>query len=336
MNLKEAYAHLEIPESSTKEEAKKAFRKLAAQYHPDKATGDTERFKKINEAYQLIETGRDYGPSQPQHDTHSYGVPFNIEDLFQNGFPGGFSPFGNQQQAQSKKAHRHTRNAKPKEFDFTITFKESILGAQRTLTYDRFTKCNDCEGNGVISSNNGCDLCKGLGTTTKRQGQFIVQMPCSKCKGALNISPCKTCQERGSLSSSTTISFNIPAGAKEGRNTLNLQGVGDYLGELMGSEHYSDIKIKLKVEDHLTLILEDQDVITTLPISLYEALQGATKSVETIDGSTDLPIPALSHNKDEIILPHLGLNRQHNQRVILQVNYPTDLQPLLQILNQEK
>src|SRR5271165_4234841 len=144
MNSKEAYAALGLTENASKEEAKKAFRKLAAKHHPDKQDGNAEEFKKINEAYQFIETGKDFGPTNHPPPTHQggFGV-IDIEDLLRRS--AGGHPFSRQ---------RQPRRVEQKQMHVTIDFRESVLGCHRPLIYKRQIKCATCGGNSLKTINN--------------------------------------------------------------------------------------------------------------------------------------------------------------------------------------
>lgn len=324
MNLHEAYAALEIQPSSSKEEAKKAFKKLAAKYHPDKADGDAEKFKKINEAYQLIETGKDAGPTQPN--SNPYGPwggvgGINIEDIF----GGGFDFNGGRQQQK-----RHF--AEDKIINETISFKDSVLGCHKDISYKRKEACEQCNGNGSFLISNGCSECNGRGFVTQQKGNTFFQMSCKSCRNIKKSQPCNACNQNGTIEKDISITVNIPGGIKEGRNILRLQQMGDFAGSMFGQETYASVLLNLKVEEEKILKIEENDVTMPLTISLLEAIQGCTKSVPTVLGDKEIIIPPMSKNKNEVILKNLGVSKVGNQRVILDVEYPSNIDQLVQAL----
>lgn len=320
MNLNEAYAALGLTEGASKEEAKKAFRKLAAKHHPDKAGGNEAEFKKVNEAYQFIETGKDFGPTQrPQQSSSNYGGGYavNIEDLIR----------------QATGGHRQRQYvAEDKKINISISFRESVIGCQKQLSYKRKLKCNKCDGAGYCKLNNGCTICGGSGTIRQQRGNFIMEASCNACGGMQKIETCMDCNEKGYNESDVSISANIPPGVKEGRNILRLQGVGDYAGSIFGSDQYASVLLHITVDKANGLRLEENDVVTDCTITLLEALEGTKKFVQTIDGIKEIEIPTFTKNKDEILCPNLGVSRVGCERVIIQVEYPTYLQPLIDAL----
>ena len=328
MNYKQACSLLGIAESASKEEAKKAFRKLAGKHHPDKEGGDAEKFKQINEAYQVIDKGKDFGPSTGGN--YSSDVGFDISDIFNKAWSGGFSnPFKNQPKIKQYPAV-------DKQVSLNISFKESVLGCQKEIKYNRREHCNLCEATGTKKVHNGCNKCDGFGTQSIRQGNMFFQTTCTSCRGSVKTEACKNCNEEGILNKDITLTVNIPAGVKDGKNILKLNNVGDFIGgeSFFGSNAfgYANVILALNIEAS-NLKIENNDVVSNLKISLLEALQGTQKSVETIDGEKEISISALFKNKEEVILPSLGVQRKGNQRVIVEVEYPQNIDALIAALN---
>lgn len=311
MNLKEAHELLGIPQGASKDEAKKAFRKLAQKLHPDinKEPDAEAKFKKINEAYQLVENGEKEGFSNFQ------GINFNdLGDLFRSQRP------------------TKTFHIEDKHIYIDLSFKESILGTNKEIKYNRNAKCGKCDGKGSFKTHNGCKTCNGSGTVTKINGNVIMRSQCRDCRGKANFNPCQDCKEQGTVNTDTSISVTIPPGITTD-NVLRLGNMGDFAGEgFFGGEAYSNVFVHMNIEKHV-LSLEENDVVANLNISLLEALQGTKKSIETIDGPKEIDIPSLIKNKEEVILPKLGVARMGNQRVIINIDYPKDIQPLINILN---
>lgn len=329
MDLKEAYDTLGIKNSATKEEAKKAFKKLAAKHHPDKTDGNADLFKKINEAYQLIDTGKDFGPTNYASSNSSYGGGYSvdIEDLIRQATGNNFGQNGNFAQSR-KKQYR----VEDKFMQVQISFKEAVIGCQKTLEYKRKLKCDKCSGEGFSRVDNGCKNCGGSGVTVVQRGNVVMQSTCSGCHGKVKVESCSNCKEHGFIEKDISLTANIPGGIKDGRNVLRLQGVGDYAGSFFGGDQYSSVILTVNFEKHDSLFIEDADVITTCKISLLEALQGCKKSIPTIDGDKEVDVPPLTKHQEQIILPNLGVNKIGNERIIMDVHYPNNLDKLITAL----
>lgn len=309
MNLKEAYNILELPQGTSIEEAKKKFKKLAVKYHPDvnKDPSATDKFKQINEAISTIEKGED----EP-----SFGFPFS-------GNPFSGNPFNRQEQ--------HVINAENINLYTTITFEESILGKKQDLKFSRDGKCSDCNGQGHIRNDNGCEKCGGKGQTVTRQGNFVFSQTCNKCHGKTNVSDCKSCDSTGSVNTDVNVTVTIPGGISDG-NVLRLAGMGNYVGNFMGHEQFTNAFLHVSVTAMSGLSLSGSNVISSLDLTMLEAIEGCNKTVKTVLGDKEIEIKPLSKNKDEVIIPNVGVNRIGNQHVILNVSYPSDVSKLIEVL----
>src|ERR1035437_2497404 len=201
MQIKEAYSILEIPQTSTPEEAKKKYRELSKKFHPDvnKDPGAESKFKKINEAYTYISSGK------------------GDEESYQSFNPfGQQNPFGRRHQVQVESINLYT----------TISFKESVFGSKKDLKFKRKGKCENCNGQGQYQLNNGCDKCNGRGQTVTVQGNMMFQQTCDKCRGRVKTETCTSCSN-GSIDTDVSINVTIPGGVESG-NILRLNGMGNY------------------------------------------------------------------------------------------------------------
>lgn len=312
MNLKEAYATLELEQGASPDEAKKKYRELTKKFHPDvnKDPGAEAKFKKINEAYQCVQNGKGN----------------DRED--QNPFRHGSNPFGGFH-------HQQVIELENIELHLTIDFKESVLGCKKEVKYNRKTKCQDCSGQGQIRLDNGCKKCGGKGQVTyKRQGMVFVST-CPDCQGKINLSDCKGCKGQGLVQADVSVHVSVPAGILNG-NILRLQGMGNYAGSFMGfADQHTDAFCHITVTPEPELSLEGRDVVTTVTLPLLDALRGCTRTVKTINGTKDVQIKPGSRNRDEVIIPHLGVSGTGNQRVILDVQYPKNTDKLIGVLVDE-
>lgn len=305
MNIKEAYGILEIPETATSDEAKRKFRELVKKYHPDlnKDEEASDKIKKINEAYQVVSTGK----------STDREIPTPIRNPF--------NPFGQQ----------FIRIKPPINLQTTISFRESVLGCKKDIKFNRDIKCNNCGGAGEIAINNGCDKCSGKGQVTETRGAMVFIQTCPKCHGRTRVESCKTCSSNGSINSETTINVTIPGGLSHG-NILRLAHMGDYLASMGPLDQYSDAHLHISVYPEKDLKIEGMDVVSVMNVSLLEALQGCRRLVNTISGDQEIEIKPKSRNKDEVIIPYLGVAGRGNHKIILEVYYPDNVSEIISLL----
>jgi molecular chaperone DnaJ len=317
MNKSEAYKILELSEDASDEDAKKAFRKLAAQLHPDrnKEPDAEEKFKLVNKAYQYIQSGD--AKNEDMYPSHNYHNPF-----------------------QSVMPQRRNTILDQIHLNTVILFKDSVLGSKVDIKYDRKIKCDNCEGRGFFMIHNGCTFCKGTGQITQTQGNMQFTRTCEHCHGSRKTEKCTKCSNTGLLDSQSSVQVSVPGGILNG-NTLRLQGMGHFMGanNFMGfiqGDQYSDVFLTVNVVQDPDLKIVDNDVVYNLNISLLEALTGANKNVRTILDNKDIVINPKSKNKDEVIINSLGVNRKGNQRVIINIDYPENIDELVNLLSGNK
>jgi molecular chaperone DnaJ len=309
MKYQEALDTFELKGEPSEDEIKKQYRALSKKYHPDvnKEAGSEDKFKKINEAYEKLKLGKE--ADKP---------PFNPFEGF--GFGGGFSNFN------VGKQHENIS------LSTTISFKESVLGVKKDISYKRELKCAACNGQGHTIIDNGCKECNGKGKTVKRQGNSVFIQMCGKCQGKSSAAKCNLCSSSGSVSSESKIAVTIPPGVFNS-NVLRLQNMGHFMGSDF-MDHYTDVYLKINVTSDKNLSLIDFDVHTSLDISLLEALKGCSKTVPTIFGDKEVKVPKASLNESVINLPGLGVPKVGKQIVKLKVSYPKqeDLDKIIALL----
>lgn len=312
MNLKEAYSLLDLPEGSNSAAAKKKYRALTKKYHPDisKEPDAEDKFKKINEAYQVVSTGKSTDAPAPQ----PQGNPFW----------GGGNPFGRKE--------RQVRNIDTFE---TLSFKEAVLGCEREIKFKRETKCNSCNGGGQIQENNGCTNCGGQGRKVTQNGNVVQIETCNRCYGRSSYKSCSDCDGHGVMDADTTIKVKVPGGISNG-DVLRLHGIGNYAGSFGPLEQYMDVFLHLSITPHPTLKIKDQDVVCEVGVSLLNALKGGLVTVDTINGTSKVKVPPQSKNLQEVTIPNLGVNGVGSQRVILNVRYPDNIDGLVSYLEEMK
>lgn len=304
--MKDYYEILGIQKNASKDEVKKAFRKLASKYHPDKKGGDEAKFKEISEAYATLSDdkkrseydtyGRSYagggaGPQQGQWGGFQggfggAGVEFDINDIFQ-GFGDMFG--GGMQGGGRRQTRGHDISV-----DIELTFKESIFGTKRTLKLTKNSACSTCNGTGAKSKSDmvSCTTCNGNGRVRETRqsilGQFATVRECNDCNGTGKIAKekCADCAGMGVRRSEDTIEINVPAGIEPGE-MIRMTGRGE--GVKGGTS--GDLYIKVHVQRHQSIHRSDSTLETVLKVKLTDALLGATYGVETLDGTIQIKIP---------------------------------------------
>ena len=185
-----------------------------------------------------------------------------------------------------------------------------------------------------FDENTICDKCGGKGQVVSRQGFSVMIETCNKCYGRSKADPCNTCGTQGVLDAEVTITVSVPGGIQSG-NILRLGGMGNYVGNFGPMEQHTDVFLHLNVIPEPGLELAGADVVSNLQISLLEALKGGRRTVKTILGDKEIEIKSKSRNREEVIIPHVGVNRQGNQRVVLDVQYPENIDKLVDSLSEE-
>jgi molecular chaperone DnaJ len=312
MKLNEAYAILGVQPTATPEEAKKQYKKLTKEFHPDvnKSPEAEDKFKKINEAYECVKNGKGNDREAPHikyQSPHSW--PFEKRT----------------KTVQLKHVEAHLK----------IDFKESVLGCKKEVKYSRQAKCPVCEGEGEVHLSNGCKKCGGKGSTTINRGGMIFISTCSQCAGMGPSEDCKNCNGEGTAQADVSVHVSVPAGVVDG-NVLRLQGMGNYAGSVMGvMDQYTDAFCHIAVTPEPGLSIEGKSVVSTLYISLLDAIRGCKRDVTSIYGNKEIRIPAKSRHNDEVIIPHCGVGGTGDHRVLLDVEYPKNTDKLVGVLLDE-
>ncbi|PIN77269.1 molecular chaperone DnaJ [Candidatus Woesearchaeota archaeon CG10_big_fil_rev_8_21_14_0_10_34_12] len=293
---KDYYESLGVSKSASKEEIKKAYKKLAKQHHPDlnKESNAAEKFKEINEAYSVL------GDDQKRSNYDRFGSAeafqqggfgqqgFNFEDAFDifNSFFGG-NPFSSRQ--------RHSRRGADIEAELEISFEESASGIEKKVEINKHVKCKACKGTGAKDAKlQTCSNCKGSGTEQKifRTPFGVVSQTttCSECQGQGNIPKenCSKCHGCGVVKEKKQLTVTIPAGVETG-STLRLTNEGE-AGEKGG--HSGNLYIILKVKPHELFERQGDNIYLEFPITFSQAALGAEVKVPTLEGDVKMKIPA--------------------------------------------
>ncbi|MCW3068453.1 MAG: dnaJ [Solirubrobacterales bacterium] len=301
------YKTLGVEKKATAEEIKKAYRKLARQYHPDRNPDDKQaegRFKEISQAYDVL------GDPEKRKQYDSGSGPFATG----GGPGGGFGGFGNFDFDGSSMgdilsnlfggaAGGRRPRGKPRgergadlEAQVSITFDQAIAGAQVPLQVPMHATCATCRGTGAKpgTTPSVCPRCEGRGIETQGQGMFSISQPCSRCHGSGTVieDPCPTCQGSGAVRTVKRLRVNIPAGVRDG-SRIRLAGKGEPgpgggpPGDLYLITHVSPSPVFTRKGDNLEV---------EVPLSIPEALRGAEVQVPTLSGTKTLRVrPGTAH-----------------------------------------
>lgn len=323
--MKDYYAILGLQRGATKDEVKKAFRKLAAQYHPDKASGNEEKYKEITEAYAVL------GDDKKKAEYDAYGHAFQGAGGNHGGFGGfqwgnfDFSQAGFGGAGQSFEfdlgdifesfgfgggGQRRPSRGRDISIDINLTFREAIFGVTRRVLLTKNGTCTHCQGTGAKpgSEQVNCATCGGHGKIREARqsvmGNFTTVRECATCRGTGKVpkEKCGQCAGAGVLRQQEEVELKIPAGVENGE-MVRLTGRGE---AVLGGQP-GDLYVKLHVESHKTIKRDGPTLSSTLPIKLSDALLGGTYEVETLDGTEEVTIPAGISHGEQIRLKSKGV-----------------------------
>lgn len=317
------YEVLSVTRDANEDEIRRAFRRLARQYHPDvnKDADADARFKEVNEAYDVLTNAE----KRQQYDRFGHGSPagvgasgFGIEDIFETFFGGG-----------GRSGRRPARGADLR-YDLTISFEEAMFGTSKKLEIPRTVPCGRCSGNRSEpgSQPERCPRCNGAGEIRHTQqsvfGQFVNVTMCDRCRGAGSIvtKPCTECRGIGEVRHVRELTLNVPAGVDEGQQ-LHLVGEGE-LGARGGPP--GDLYVVLTVEPHETFKRRGDDLILEQTINVAQAALGTDLEVPTFEGTERVRIPAGTQSGRIVRVRGRGVPRlRTNTRGDLQVHFRVEI-----------
>jgi len=323
------YKVLGVPRNATDEEVKKAFRKLAFQYHPDRngQKGAEEKFKEINEAYQVLSdpekrtTYDRYGQVSAES-WHGFDLG-GLGDIFESFFGGAATA-----------SQRVPRKGADLQTSLEISFEEAFFGCDKEIGIKRIENCPSCHGIGSQPGINPqrCPNCNGSGQVQRVQrsifGRFIHVATCPRCSGEGTIitHPCSQCKGAGRERIKRKLTVNIPAGVDEGYELcLNGEGEVGTHGGLSG-----DLYITLSVTPHKFFKREGVNILCELPINFAQAALGDEVEVPTLDGKVTVGIPPAIESGTVLRLkgrgaPHLNSRKCGDQLIAVRVVTPRSL-----------
>ena len=328
------YEILEIERTSDKEIIKKAYRKLALKYHPDRNPDDKsaeERFKQINEAYEILSDDEKrqiydrYGKDGLERQGKGFSGDFSgfgsiFEDLFGQAFGFGSS-------------RRERGDSEKYELDFLmrldLSFKEAVFGCKKSISIVYKTPCKDCNGSGSADKQpTTCPDCRGKGQVFVQQGFMAFGQTCPRCQGSGNVitNPCKACKGDGFTTKSEEVEISVPAGV-DNEMRLRISGKGNQ-GK---SGARGDLYLVLYVQDDAHFIRNGNDIYIEVPVFFTQILLGAKIHIPSLSGEPiELNLPPNTKDKEQFVFRDEGIadvNGRGKGRLIAQVSitYPKSL-----------
>ena len=322
MANKDYYEVLGVQKGASDDEIKRAFRKLAVKYHPDRNQGNAEaeeKFKEINEAYQILSDPEkrakydQFGSAAFDGTGGFNGGGFSGFDGFDmGGFGDIFESFFGGSGGSSRRRNGPVRG-NDIEYTVTLTFEEAVFGVEKEISVTRSENCEHCNGSGAEPGTNvkTCPTCGGSGQVrVQRQtplGSFVSTSTCDHCHGSGKITetPCKECRGKGHIRKTRKIKVNIPAGVDTG-NVMPLRGQGEH-GLRGGSP--GDLYVKINVTPSKTFTRKGNDVYIDAHISMAKAALGTEITVATVDGNVKYTVPAGTQSGTMFRLKGKGIQR---------------------------
>ena len=317
MAKRDYYDILGVNKSSSQDQIKSAYRKLAVKFHPDKNPGDKsaeEKFKEASEAYHVLSNSErkqnydNFGHAAFDNNSGGRGGFGNFDfsgsfsDIFEDFFSEGFSGGG------SRRSRRSNYRGSDLRYDLSISLEEAFSGKKQDIKFSSSEKCDTCNGNGSKPGYNAssCNMCGGNGQVRSSQGFFTVQQTCPQCSGSGEeiTNPCNSCNGQGKKQASKRLSVTIPKGVDDGTR-IRLAGKGEAGSRGAGN---GDLYLFINVNSHELFKRSDEHLFFECPVSIADAALGVSIEIPTIDGGkAKIKIPAGTQNGKQFRLRGKGM-----------------------------
>lgn len=298
MSKEDFYATLGVAKGAAEPDIKKAYRKLAMQYHPDRNPGDASaetKFKQVQEAYDVLSDPKkrsaydQFGHAAFQGGGGGFNSSFDMGDIFEGIF--GESSFGDIFGFGGRGKNRPRRGSDI-QYQMELSFKEAVFGTKMDISVPRTEVCGDCSGKGARSESDivTCPVCRGQGQIQRSQGILSIATTCHQCQGVGKSikNPCGGCSGRGAVKKSSKLSVTIPPGVDNGyRIKLKREGEAGVNGGPQG-----DLYLLIRVEEHEFFERDGNDIHLDQKLSFAQAALGCTLKIPTLTSNVKLTIPA--------------------------------------------
>ncbi|NVK22514.1 MAG: molecular chaperone DnaJ [Kangiellaceae bacterium] len=297
MSKRDYYEVLGVSKGAEKAELKKAYRRLAMKYHPDRNPDDKEAEAKFKEAKEAFEVLNDPQKRQAYDQYGHAGVDPNM-----GGGQGGFhgadfgdifgDMFGDIFGGGRRGGGRRQARGSDLQYNMEVTLEEAVSGVSKTIKVPTYVDCGTCDGSGAKpgSGSTTCSTCHGHGAVNMRQGPFTVQQTCPECRGTGQMikDPCGDCSGQGRVHKTKTLSVKIPAGVDNG-DRIRLSGEGEAGGP---GAVAGDLYVQIHVKEHPIFVRDGANLYCEVPVNFATAALGGEIQVPTLDGKVVLKVPA--------------------------------------------
>lgn len=308
MSKRDYYEVLGVGKQAGEDELKKAYRKLAMKYHPDRNPGDhsaEERFKEVSEAYEVLTDAQKRAVyDQYGHEGLSrggggggFGGAGGFADIFGDVFSDIFGGGG----------RSGPRRGADLRYMMELTLEQAVFGSTESIRIPSWEECESCHGHGTADGKKppACPTCRGSGQVRVQQGFFVLQQTCPQCRGrgTLVTDPCKTCRGAGKLRREKTLEVKIPPGVDTG-DRIRLSGEGEP-GEQNAAS--GDLYVQISVKPHEIFERDGNDLHCSVPISVVTAALGGKIEVPTLEGGIEIEVPEGSQSGKQFRLRGRGV-----------------------------
>lgn len=318
---KDFYSVLGVDKSASEQEIKKAYRKLAMKYHPDRNPDNAEaeeKFKEASLAYEVLSDAEKranydrmgHAAFEQGMGQGGFGQGFSAEDIFSQ-FGGAFGDiFG----AFGGGANARSRSNKGADllYPITLTLEEAVFGVKKQISYSSKTTCETCHGKGAEKDSDivTCNTCRGQGQVRMQQGFFVVQQTCPQCGGLGKQikNPCKQCHGAGAIDKEQTLEVSIPAGVDNG-DRVRLAGKGEAGGAGVAN---GDLYVEVRVKPHNVFVRHGQDLHMDVPVSIASAALGEEIEVPTLEGKIKIKVTEGTQSGKLLRVRGKGVPTVHN------------------------
>ncbi len=320
MSQRDYYEVLGVSKDASAADIKKAFRRLAMKYHPDRNPGDDEaeaKFKEARAAYDVLSDDQKraaydrYGHAGVDGGAGGFGGGAggsNFSDIFEDIFGDIFGGGGG---GRGQRAYRGS----DLQYNLDLTLEEAVFGTEVKIRIPTTVSCEACDGSGAEpgTSPETCPTCNGVGQVRIQQGFFSVQQTCPRCEGAGKIvsSPCKSCHGKGRVQEQNTLDVKIPAGVDNG-DRIRLAGQGE---AGMNGGPPGDLYVQVRVKPHKLFRREGSDLHCEVPVSFATAALGGDLEVPSLDGRVKLKVPAETQTGKQFRVAGKGVKSVHGGAV---------------------